>query len=67
MTSVDISGFATGVSASKGTLNITRGTITVAGGTGLEVKDTASATMMGGGRLWGVGRGRGWLWGVRGR
>ncbi|ENN91109.1 hypothetical protein m02_10410, partial [Bartonella bovis m02] len=50
MTSVDVSGFETGVSASNGTLVLNGGSkITfTSGGTGLEVKDTANATMMGG-------------------
>ncbi|ENN91920.1 hypothetical protein m02_10320 [Bartonella bovis m02] len=47
---VEISGFATGVSASgKGMVNIMgESAITFTSGTGLEVKDTANATMMGG-------------------
>ncbi|WP_192812523.1 hypothetical protein, partial [Bartonella bovis] len=49
MTSVDISGFEKGVSVEKGKLVMNGGSkITVtSGGTGLEVKGGASATMMG--------------------
>ncbi|ENN91106.1 hypothetical protein m02_10440 [Bartonella bovis m02] len=57
---VEISGFETGVSASKGTLNIMgNSAITVtSGGMGLEVKGEAMATMTGG-RIVGSGDGMG--------
>ncbi|ENN91914.1 hypothetical protein m02_10370 [Bartonella bovis m02] len=57
---VEIEGFETGVSASKGTLNIMgNSAITFAsGGTGLEVKGEAMATMTGG-RIVGSGDGMG--------
>ncbi|ENN94253.1 hypothetical protein m02_01800, partial [Bartonella bovis m02] len=46
---VDVSGFATGVSASKGKLEMMGGSITFAsGGTGLNVSGTADAELMGG-------------------
>ncbi|ENN92716.1 hypothetical protein m02_10260, partial [Bartonella bovis m02] len=66
MTSVDVSGFATGVSASgNGTLNIMGNSrITFKeNGTGLEVKGEANATMMGG-KIVGSGKGTG-VYGVK--